>query len=196
MTFKPSPNRSRLVKLIHVAKRDLALDDETYRALLQRVTRQTSTSQCSEGQLERVIAEFKRLGFKVQQKVPAGAPKRPQPLAHDPDSRKIRALWLFMHEIGVVRDPSEAALTAYVKRIAHVDSLHWLRNPDPVIEGLKFWAARELPAILQARLERLGAGNGYSQLIASVDRGRNPDTYGVLLDAWEALDQYEQGEVG
>ena len=32
-----TPNRQRLIRLIHVAKRDLSMDDDTYRAILQRI---------------------------------------------------------------------------------------------------------------------------------------------------------------
>jgi len=74
--------------------------------------------------LQRVLEHMKACGFKVR-------PNRKQsrPLAEDPESKKIRAMWRFLHEISIVRDPSERALAAYVARDAlqvfqHHYSLH------------------------------------------------------------------------
>lgn len=59
-----------------------------------------------------------------------------------------------LHELGAVQNPSEAALSAYVKRIDKVDDLEWMRDPEKVIETLKKWAQRYLPdAIHQLKAE-------------------------------------------
>ncbi|EEM6850015.1 DUF1018 domain-containing protein, partial [Salmonella enterica subsp. enterica serovar Montevideo] len=47
--------RASLIKLIHVARRDLQLDDDTYRAFLVQYTGKTSCRELTVAQLERVL---------------------------------------------------------------------------------------------------------------------------------------------
>jgi len=145
-------SRQSLIRLIHVAKRDLALDDDTYRAMLVAITGKDSSAGLSIPQLERVLAHMKAHGFKVRHKSPPDRPRNSRhspgdlsrPLTQDAQSKKIRALWLSLHDMGEVRDGSEAALAAYVKRITHIDALQWLNanQASLVIETLKKWQAR------------------------------------------------------
>lgn len=116
----PAPNRQRLIRLIHVAKRDLSMDDDTYRAILQRIGKKASSADLTIPELEKVLEHLKRSGFKVRSKAKPAQAKPSRPLAQDGESKKIRALWLFLHELGAVKNPSEEALAAYVKRIAGV----------------------------------------------------------------------------
>lgn len=127
-----------LIQLIHVGKNDLALDDDTYRHLLVETTKKTSTKLMTTPQLNSVLAAMKERGFVVKSK--AGT----RPKAADPQSKKIRALWLELHKIGAVQDSSEAALAAYVKRITAVEALQWLSQDQSskVIETLKQWFLR------------------------------------------------------
>jgi len=153
MSATRNPNsRQSLIRLIHVAKRDLALDDDTYRAMLIAVTGEASSADLTVPQLERVLGHMKKNGFTVRHKAPADRPRdskhRPGGLSRnidqDAQSKKIRALWLSLHEIGAVHDRSEAALGTYVKRIAGIDALQWLdgEQASRVIETLKKWQAR------------------------------------------------------
>lgn len=48
---------------IHIAKKDLGLDDETYRALLGRVAGVRSAKDLNPRQIGHVLAEFARLGW-------------------------------------------------------------------------------------------------------------------------------------
>ncbi|OIN43354.1 gp16 family protein [Pseudomonas costantinii] len=48
---------------IHIAKKDLGLDDDTYRALLQRIAGVTSAKDITPMQTAAVLAEFQRLGW-------------------------------------------------------------------------------------------------------------------------------------
>jgi len=151
-TFRNPNSRQGLIRLIHVAKRDLALDDETYRAMLTAVTGEASSADLTVPQLERVLAHMKKSGFTVRHKTPKDRPRdsRHPPgglsrsIAQDAQSKKIRALWLSLHDMGAVRDCSEAALGAYVRRIAHCDALQWLDSDQAsrVIETLKKWQSR------------------------------------------------------
>lgn len=155
MTPKQKAYRLDRIKLVHVAKRELSLDEPTYRAILFAQGGNESLSAMSLDGMNKVIDYFKAQGFKLRKA--AGDRKQ----ATGPDAKKVRALWLFLHELGAVRDPSEAALTAYVQRIAGVDDVQWMRGTrkvpsnqakryqdraELVIETLKKWAMRFLPA--------------------------------------------------
>jgi phage gp16-like protein len=67
---------------IHIAKAQLGLDDDTYRALLARVAGVRSAKDLNKRQIGAVLAEFERLGFqpkpakKAGRKAPKSAPDR------------------------------------------------------------------------------------------------------------------------
>lgn len=134
----PSP-RNGLIAKIHIARAQMALDEDCYRALLRRVGGKDSSKAMSLGQLEAVLAEFKRLGFAGK---PARAGKRK--MASAPQAKKIRALWLVLHQMGVLRDPSEEALAGFVARSCGIDDLHWITpaDADRVIRALRGWIQR------------------------------------------------------
>jgi phage gp16-like protein len=140
MTETAVGKHKRLVTLIHVAKSKLLLDNETYRLLLEEETGKSSTKLMQVWELEKVMKRLKSSGFKVRKPLVS---KRAQ--AADPQAQKIRALWLELHESGLVRDPSESAMCRYVERQTKVEALQWL-NPhqaSKVIEALKQWLQRK-----------------------------------------------------
>lgn len=57
--------RSKLIKLIHVAKRELRLDDGMYRDTLQNTVGKTSSKDCTTPELRKVLKELKDKGFTV-----------------------------------------------------------------------------------------------------------------------------------
>lgn len=138
--LQPRPaDRLRLIRLIHVARRDLAMPDDSYRNIVAQVASgKTSSGDCDVDELEAVLKHLKACGFKVKPK--AGG----RPLADDGQSRKMRALWLALHDAGKVRDPSEAALAAFCRRHTGVEALQWLTaaQASRLIEHLKQWLAR------------------------------------------------------
>lgn len=187
-------DRQRLIRLIHVAKRDLQLDDDTYRAILQRVGGKDSSSDLTVPELEKVLEHMKRSGFKVRSKAKQPAPaKSSRPLAQDAESKKIRALWLFMHQIGVVKNPSEEALASYVKRITGVDALQWINGDqaETLIESLKKWAMRFLPATVERLAEEARSISlsdlERAQLNGVVSRAFQRRTFDPMYWAWESL---------
>lgn len=134
-------NRLRLIKLIHVGRRDLGMDDETYRLMLSGMRGlggATSTADLSLPNLERVLEHLKKRGFRVRPN------KQSRPLADSEQAKKIRSLWLQLHDLGEVRDPSETALAAFVKNRTKVAALQWLNvdQASRVIEHLKQWVGR------------------------------------------------------
>lgn len=55
-----------LIAKIHIAKKDLAMDDDTYRDVLVRVTGKNSCKDMTLNELKKVIQDLKRLGFTVK----------------------------------------------------------------------------------------------------------------------------------
>ncbi|WP_073652195.1 gp16 family protein [Pseudomonas aeruginosa] len=193
--------RQRLIRLIHVGKRELGLDDEIYRALLMGSVQKDSTSAMSVPELERVLERMKRSGFKVRVKSarPPAQSRPGRPLAQYPEARKVRALWLFLHQLGVVKNPSEEALAAYVKRIAKVDALQWTNGDqtEALIETLKKWAMRYLPGqvreMAQTLSEAIKTGSvtlsdeELTGLRSTVGLAQTRQTFDPMQTAWEAL---------
>ena len=101
---------SRLIGVIHIAKGQLGMDDDSYRDFLLDVTGKDSCSKMTSKEQWRVLEEFKRRGFQQT------TAHRGTKLVSDPQAKKIRALWLTMAYCGIVRDRSEKALNNYVRR--------------------------------------------------------------------------------
>lgn len=133
--------KQRLIQLIHIARNDLHMDEDTYRQMLQGLTGKASTKGMDVTQLNRVMESMKNKGFCIK---PAGKARSGLSLDTHPQSKKIRALWLEMASAGIVRDSSEQALALWVKRETGVSALRWLGSDQAssVIEKLKKWQRR------------------------------------------------------
>ncbi|PHV02825.1 gp16 family protein [Iodobacter sp. BJB302] len=174
---------------IHIAKKQLAMDDETYRAMLKEIAGVESAKNLSVPKALAVLAHLKRRGFKVTS-AKAGSNR---PLDQEETSKKIRALWLFLHELGGVRNPSEAALCAYVKRITGVEALQWInyRQAETLIESLKKWAMRFLPAVVARLVLEMGAitcsDDVQQKLNKLLYQVENRGTFDPMHAAWELM---------
>ena len=153
------PDAKRLLTLVHVGRRELSLDDEDYRALLESVTGSRSAKGLKAAQLEAVVTAMKGLGFKVKGNTTGR--RSPPSAAHvqAPEVRKLRAIWITMHRHGLLRDGSETALNHYVERQTvrinngvGVAEVAWLSEALAylVLESLKNWHKREMVKALQA----------------------------------------------
>lgn len=133
----PRVRRSELAK-IHLARVSLAMTEDSYRALLRRVTGYGSAGELDAAGRRAVIAEFHRLGWR-----PGRSKTRPRPSA-DPQVRMCRALWIELAELGAVRDPSDRALNNLARRVTGIGHLEWCdaRQLNSVIEALKGWRDR------------------------------------------------------
>lgn len=120
---------------IHVAKKQLGLDDETYRAVLVRVTGKASAGAMNEAERRNVVEELRRQGFKPAKKGLEG-----------PFAGKLQALWIAAYNLGIVRDRHDAAMLAFVKRQSSIDHTRFLQDAADArkaIEALKGWMTRE-----------------------------------------------------
>lgn len=178
--------RQHLIRLVHIARRDLGMETDTYRAALLRATGKDSCSAMSKEELQKALDHLKLCGFKVRAKP---APSRA--LDQSPMSSKIRALWLLLHEIGAVSDPSEAALGAYCKRITGVEALQWTdgKQCDRLIETMKKWAMRYLPDLVKQRATRLVtmqfSADRETRLKRCLATAFTRGTFDPMLAAWD-----------
>lgn len=128
--------RRRKLAAIHCARRDLGLDDDAYRDLLERITSKRSAADLTDRQLDRVLAVLAKLGWAHKGQMRQGRTQQ---------GRYMRALWA-----EVSRERTEASLQAMIRR-----QLGWgegvLVDPDlldagdcnVVIEALKAMARRK-----------------------------------------------------
>jgi phage gp16-like protein len=136
----PENARRRELAMIHIAKDQLGMADEAYRAILWTIARVDSAADLDWAGRKQLLDHLKKCGFKPTAPRRAGDGDLPQ----DEQSKMIRALWLELHQAGVVRDPSERALNHWVKRMTGVERLAWCRPPQraSLIEMLKKWNDR------------------------------------------------------
>lgn len=134
--------KNRMLAKIHIAKKQLGMNDDDYRAVLERVTGKTSSKGLPLSKLNDVLNEMKNLGFKT-----TTATKRigTRKLADDPQAKKIRAMWITLRDMGELKDSSEAALLSFVKRMTGVSAFEWLdsKQADTIINALRGWIERK-----------------------------------------------------
>jgi hypothetical protein len=123
------------------------MEDDTYRDMLWSLARVRSAGDLDFAGRKRVLDHLKACGF-----------NRTRPVAKDPQSRKVRALWLALRDLGALHDASEAALAAYVSRQTGAKALQWASSEQisKVIEALKSWERRASRGAPQGE----GKGNG------------------------------------
>ena len=117
-------HRTKQLQRIHIAKKQLGLDDDTYRSLLMRVGGKPSSAKMTTAERNAVIAEFVRLGFKEADRKERRKrfPGRPTDCDKSPMLLKVEALvtdskrpWSYAH-----------AMSKQMFKVARVE---WLR-PD------------------------------------------------------------------
>ncbi len=129
-------SRNRDLAAIHVAKKMLGLDDTAYREIVLLVTGASSAAELNETDRHRLIEHFRGLGFEKK-----GGRRNN---AANPQHSKIRYLWRDLYQAGAIRDNSDAALDAYVRRMTGASSLRFLDRGQAwnLTNGLKKWLSR------------------------------------------------------
>ena len=128
-----SATQKALLAQIHMAQKALGMDEDTYRAVLMRVIGARSCAGVSARDLERVVDELKRLGWRPAPRKTAFRP------SDKPYVRKVWALWGALGRAGKLEHPTRQGLRAFVKRQTGKDDPEWLTPSDAnkVIEGVK-----------------------------------------------------------
>ena len=157
MNTIPDTRRSDLAK-IHIAKKDLALDDETYRHVIREVGKVESGSSADLTPIgrARVLQHFRSKGWKARRSCAQHTQKRTTSdgdvLANSGQIWKIRSLWIQMADAGAIKDRTEQGLRRWVRsttRRYHPQRAGYsapeflpARAAQHVIEQLKGWAKR------------------------------------------------------
>lgn len=131
----------RLLTQIRVRRHKAAgtLDDDSYRAILQRTAGVASSTEIRAiGKAKAVLAEFDRLHIAA----PAGGKRELTAM-----QRKMWSLWQQLADAGHVDNRKMPGLLAWVKRQTGVDQLAWLTwaQEHACVESLKRWLARGGP---------------------------------------------------
>lgn len=180
-------DKPQLIRLIHVAKGKLKMDDDTYRVLLGNTANgKTSCSKMSHAELVNVYSEFQQRGFKRSfKKTPPRVKPNSKGNPRVEEISKIRAIWFVMYRHSFVGSDSELALNAYVKRMTSqlnkgvgVDEVGWLDGwlAFRVLECIKQWHIR---LMLESMLTR------HKPYPANPRTGFESREYDIIVDAYE-----------
>lgn len=121
------------IAAIHVAKKELGLEEDDYRSLLHLIVGKTSLRTMTPAELGRVLDAM----------VARGAGKK-QTLA-GPYGGKLQALWLSGWALGLIRNDDVAALLAFVEGqtgISHTRFLRDAKDARKAVEAVKKWLER------------------------------------------------------
>lgn len=69
-------SRKSLMAKLHIARKDLGLDEDTYRAMLENLTNWRSAADCTDRQLVMLVAALRKRGWKDSR--PKGPKVRPE----------------------------------------------------------------------------------------------------------------------
>lgn len=116
-------DRSKIIQLIHIAKSQIGLSDEDYRAVLESTAKKTSCSEMTLFELNEVLKAMKKLGFKVKK-----LETREEEIGWDASKAQmdyIKGMWEL-----VARDKSDRALYKFIKRITGADHPRFMTTKD------------------------------------------------------------------
>lgn len=138
--------RRKSLAQIHIAKKDLAMDEESYRSVILQVTKDKKNSAASltASELIALVAKFKELGWSPK---PPKASKKTA-AAQDFRSKRIwliNKLWGELGTAGALTDPSTDALDNFCKKRMLGDKLEWASSQElnTIVDALKGWQKRE-----------------------------------------------------
>lgn len=159
---------------IHIGKKHLGMDDESYRLLLNDMFQKNSAKDLTQQEQGQLLDRFKQLGF---------VPKRPKESSKKISPRsivahKIRAIWITMHKQGLIQNGSDQALDAYCQRMTKtkngqgVQYLIWLDNKQAqsVLESLKRWHYRLMNQSLDVDMPRSTSYEVLSEFYANLTK--------------------------
>lgn len=155
-------DKAKLIQLIHIGKQQLNMDEFSYREMVKRLTNKTSSTKCTVAELHKILHEIQQKGAKVKYFAKRGA----EPTAYSPTTgevivkseitHKIRAVWIQMDKHGILRDNSEKALNAYMRKVMNQGKIVLALNVGALkgneasrfLEILKQWHKRMMLKIL------------------------------------------------
>jgi phage gp16-like protein len=129
------------ISAIHVAKKQLGLDEDTYRAKLEIITGKASTKSMTEAERERVLQVFRKEGFQPKSNRRADGRLK----ISGKYAGKLQALWISAWNLGIIQNRDDAALVKFAERQTGIEHVRFLKNAADArkaVEALKGWIAR------------------------------------------------------
>ena len=168
--FKQADLARREITLIHVARQKLAMDDDTYRAMLFAQAGVKSSTELNATGRKKVLDHLKASGFKVVAKR-AGTAARPAP-AKDKVAqvRKIRALLIYLD------NKPDAYADGMSKHMFKVDRFEWCTGAQlgKIIAALEYSKKRMECAAAPGAAMECSVFNQQQQPEAALLRGKTP----------------------
>jgi hypothetical protein len=131
------------IAAIHAEAKRLGLDEASRRDLIAaHGGGKRSSKDLSYGEAVRVIAALKDVSRGMPE---ASAPPRAWPTLSGRYVPIARALWIAGYNLGVIRDRTDAAMIAWVRRQTGIDHVSWVGPDDGgrIVDALKQWISRE-----------------------------------------------------
>ena len=110
--------RKKLIQLVHIGKAKMGLSEEAYRAFLDGVCGRDSAAKMTVRQLEQTLKAMRKNGF---EETPNRVKPEERGWATLEQLEYVKGMWA-----KCARNKSDAALLAFVDRIAHVQALRFL----------------------------------------------------------------------
>lgn len=126
------------MKAIHASARSLNIDEDTLRDRYERATGKRSLRAMSVGEQLKVLQ-----GLRADGAATGGKGRKP---LTGPYAKKLQALWIAAWNLGIVCNPDDKALLAFLKRQTKIENTRFLRDPEDAhqaVEALKKWMTRE-----------------------------------------------------
>lgn len=137
-TRKPrSALRTQQLAMIHIAAKQLGLDDDTYRAMLWTIARVSSAGDLDQAGRDAILLHLKQCGWR-------STSRRNHPSRYQKGSQPalIRHIWTCLARAGAIDDGSDRALRTYVRHQTATYSANHQGWDDPTL--LPTWAAVRL----------------------------------------------------
>ncbi|WP_419843604.1 gp16 family protein [Actinobacillus pleuropneumoniae] len=172
-------DKAKLIQLVHIAKQQLNIDDLSYREILKRLTNKTSSTKCTVVELHKVLYELQTKGAKVKyfakrgKKPTAYSPATGETAVKSQITHKIRAVWITMGKHGFLRDSSEQALNAYMRKIINKNRSVLVLNvgaldvndASHILEILKKWHFRLMKKAVEEKMGVDVVGKDYDLMV-------------------------------
>ncbi|OOF46922.1 GemA protein [Rodentibacter trehalosifermentans] len=110
-------NRKSLMAKIHIGKKQLGLDEETYRQFLANLTGKSSCAAMAAEELHKVLGEMVKKGFKAQSKFWGN-----RPVPKEDKKVYLAKITALLAKHGLPKEYADGI----AKRSFKVDFVHWL----------------------------------------------------------------------
>lgn len=148
------------IKLIHIGRSALQMDEDSYRALIARLGNGATSSKGLNAMQRRAVLDHMKLcGFKPRPQ-PGSAAARNNGWHHTPEMTKLRALWWALADVDAVTRPDshqacDDAINAWAVR--------QLSTGKPPLDALRFASGEQMQTLIEALKQwanRVGARVG------------------------------------